>query len=136
MFQQLNDALSGKKSYFIATWAFCGALYMWMNGIGDAESQAILGTVAAGLATLRAGITKNGAAVLIVAVTAGFFLTGCASLGVVDPATGTSPAQDIVTSVGEVASLFGPVAGTAVPIGIASLLSILIALGKVKKPTE
>jgi len=136
MFQQLNDALSGKKSYFIATWAFCGALYMWMNGIGDAETQAILGTVAAGLATLRSGIAKNGVAVVLIAVTAGFFLVGCASLGVVDPATGTTPAGDIVTAVGETAALFGPTAGTAVPIGVATVLSILIALGKIKKPTE
>ena len=136
MLEQIQVALQGKKTNFIAAWAFCGALYMWMNGIGEVEEQAILGTVAAGLASLRAGISRNGAAMLICALTAGIFFVGCASLGTVDPATGTSPAQDIVAAAGDAASLFGPVAGVAVPIGLASFLSILIALGKVAPEDE
>ena len=134
---QITVWLKGKKTNLISIWAFAGALYMWMNGIGEPEQQAILGTVAAGLAALRAGINKNGtAAAMIACATAGLFLLGgCAALGMVDPATGTSPAQDIVAGVSETAALFGPVAGTAVPIGLASLLTVLIALGKVKDAT-
>ena len=59
-----------------------------------------------------------------------FLLAGCAALGTVDPATGTSPAQDIVAGAGDIASLFGPTLGTAIPLGLAGLLSIFIALGK------
>ena len=135
MFDKLQAALVGKKTNLISAWAFCGALFMWMNGIGDVEQQAILGTVAALAASLRAGIAKNGAAaVLIIGASASFFLLGgCAALGVVDPATGTSPAQDIVAASAETAALFGPVAATAVPVGLASLLSVIIALGRVSE---
>ena len=131
--QRLALALQGKKTNFVSAWAFCGALYMWMNGLGEAEVAATLATVSTLAATLRAGIAKNGNAVLI--VTAGLsmiFLVGCASLGVIDPATGTSPAQDIITAAGETAALFGPVIGAAVPVGLATVLSIIIALGRVQ----
>lgn len=131
--ERLTASLKGKKTNLISAWAFCGALYMWMNGIGEVESAAILGTVATLAAAMRAGIAKNGNAVLILAVGASFmFLGGCAALGVADPATGTSPAEDIVAAAGTAAALFGPVVGTAVPVGIGSILSILIALGKSK----
>ena len=135
--EQLMKALKGKKTNLIAAWAFCGALFMWMNGFGEAEVSATLATVAALAASLRAGIAKNGTAMVIICGCASLFLLGgCAALGLIDPATGTSPAQDIVVAAGETAALFGPAIGIAVPIGLASLLTVLIALGKVKPPTE
>ena len=132
MIVRLQKALEGKKTNLISVWAFCGALYMWMNGLGEAEVSATLATVAALAAALRAGVAKNGAGVAVMAITAGVFLSGCAALAKIDPGTGTSPAQDIVASVGETAALFGPAIGTAVPIALATVLSVIIALGKAK----
>ncbi len=135
---QLNSWLSGKKTNILSAWGFCGALFMVMNGYGDDQISVLLATVATLAATGRAAIKKSNGVVpfLIIGSMAGLFLfNGCASLGVVDPATGTSPAQDIVAAAGTGAALFGPVIGTAVPLGLASVLSILIALGKSKEPT-
>ncbi len=132
MIQGLQKALEGKKTNLISAWAFCGALFMWMNGLGEAEVSATLATVAALAASMRAGLARNGGAVALVAITAGFFLVGCATLGVIDPATGTSPAQDIVAGTAEALAPFGVGVGTAVPLALAGILSIVIALGKVK----
>ncbi len=132
MIQRLQKALEGKKTNLISAWAFCGALYMWMNGLGEAEVSATLATVAALAASMRAGIARNGGAVALVAIVAGIFLVGCASLGTIDPATGTSPAQDIVAGTAEALAPFGVGVGTAVPLSLAGILSIIIALGKVK----
>lgn len=137
--EHLNKWLDGKKTNLISAWVFCGALYMAMNGIGDDQLSAIMATVATLAATMRASVAKVGAIVpfMIVGVGASLFLLGgCAALGVIDPASGTSPAQDIVLATGETAALFGTVAGTVVPIGVASLMTILIALGKVKETVK
>ncbi len=132
---QITAWLDGKKTNLVSAWVFCGALYMAMNGIGDDQLNALMATVATLAATMRAAQTK--AAGLVPVLVGGLavsllMLGGCASLGMIDPATGTSPAQDIVQAAGETAALFGPVIGAAVPIGLASLLSIIIALGKVE----
>ena len=131
----LRESLKGKKSYLISIWAGMGALYMWMNGIGEAEQTAILATVAALGASLKAGIVRqNGVAILLVGASASLFFlaSGCATLGAIDPATGTSAAQDLVTASGELASLFGPMAGTIIPVGLGAILSMIITMGKVK----
>ena len=136
MWDLVREALKGKKTNLISAWAFCGALYMWMNGIGEAEQQAILATVAALAASMRAGMARNMPVFLVGGIVASvMFLGGCATLGIIDPATGTSPAQDLVTAITPIAGLFGPIIGTAVPLGLASLLSIIITLGKVKDAT-
>ncbi len=132
MIERLRKALEGKKTNLISVWVFCGALFMWMNDIGESEQQVILATVAALAASMRAGILKSGAAMFLVAVTAGMFLSGCASLARVDPGTGTSLAQDIVAGAADIGSLFGPVLGAAIPPGLGGILSIMIALGKAK----
>jgi hypothetical protein len=66
---------------------------------------------------------------LIVSV---FVLAGCASLATVDPATGTSPAQDIMEEVTASSQLLPPPLNMWVPAGAGLVLTLLIALGKAK----
>ena len=133
MWNTIRNALKGKKTNLISAWAFCGALFMWMNDIGEAEQQAILATVAALGASLKAGIVRNNVAPFLIMGlgTSMFFLAGCAALGEIGPG-GTSPAQDLVASSAELASLFGPMAGTIIPVGLGAILSAIITIGKVK----
>ncbi len=132
---RISEWLVGKKTNLVSAWVFCGALYMAMNGIGDDQLNALMATVATLAATMRAAQTKAAAVAPIVLVgisTSLLMLGGCAALATIDPATGMSPAQDIVVAVGETAALFGPVVGTAAPIVIGTILSLLIAFGKAK----
>ncbi len=127
--------LKGRKTYITSAVIFVGALAAVMNGWGDAQINAFAVALATAVATMRAGIEKSGSQVpkiIIVALIGFLFLGGCAALGQVDPETGTSPAQDIVAALAEGASLFGPVVGTAVPTAAATVLAVLIALGKVE----
>lgn len=139
---RLNTWLSGRKTYIVSAATFVMALAAVMNGWGDAQINSFAAAMAVAVSTMRAGIEKSGTGtgsntykIIIVAVIGFMFLGGCAALGTVDPATGTSPAQDIVAALAEGASLFGPAIGTAVPLAAASILSIIIALGKVQDAT-
>jgi len=135
---KFNAWMSGRKTYITSAAVFVLALAAVMNGWGDAQINAFAVALATAIATMRAGIEKSGSQVLKVIIVAGIgfmFLGGCAALGTVDPASGTSPAQDIVAALAEGSSLFGPAIGTAVPVAAASILSILIALGKTKDST-
>ena len=134
MINRVREALKGKKTNLISVWAFCGALFMWMNDIGETEQAAILATVAALGASLKAGIVRQAVVpmLLIGLGCSSFFLVGCAALGQIDPASGTSPAQDLVAASSEFASLFGPMAGTVIPLGLGAILSAFITIGKVK----
>lgn len=140
MIRKVNRSLRGRKTYIATATMFVFALAAVMNGWGDAQISAAIGSFAAALAASRAGIAKiNGGSttkLIIVSLLCLFLLGGCAALGEVDPATGTSPAQDIVTALAEGSSLFGPVVGTAVPTAAAAVLAILIALGKVEEAEE
>ncbi len=131
---QITAWLEGKKTNLISAWVFCGALYMAMNGIGDDQLNALMATVATLAATMRAAQAKVATLpIIIVGISVSLMmLGGCAALATIDPASGTSPAQDIVVAVGETATLFGPVVGTAAPIVIGTILSLLIAFGKAK----
>lgn len=134
---KLNTWLSGRKTYIISATTFVMALAAVLNGWGDAQINSFAAAMAVAVTTMRAGIEKSGnntPKVIILAFIGFMFLGGCAALGTVDPATGTSPAQDIVAALAEGASLFGPAIGTAVPLAAATVLSIIIALGKVEKP--
>jgi len=133
MIGRIRDSLKGKKTNLISVWAFCGALFMWMNDIGEVEQQAILATVAALGASLKAGIVRQATVpfLLIGLGISATFLGGCAALGQIGPG-GTSPAEDLVGSAAEIASLFGPLAGTIVPVGLGAILSAIITIGKVK----
>lgn len=136
----MMEKLDGKKTYYITGAMFVIALAAVMNGWGDAQMSAAVGGIAAAMAAMRAGVEKSGGGsttkLIIVALLGLFLLGGCAALGTVDPATGTSPAQDIVAALAEGSSLFGPVIGTAVPLVAATLLSLAISLGKVKDSTS
>lgn len=130
--EQMLKMISGRKSYLSAMLVFNLALWGWLNGELDVEKFGILASVAGMGAGLRASVGKlNGkaAAVLLVAGLASLY--GCASLGTVDPATGTTPAQDIQTGTVEpLAALLPPPFSTIVPIASAGLMTLLIALGK------
>ena len=132
MIARLRVVLQGKKTNLISAWAFCGALFMWMNGIGEIEQQAILASVAALGASLRAGMGKATAMFVMMGIS-GLWMAGCAGLARIDPVTGTSPAQDIVAGASDIGMAFGPAFGTVVPLTLAGVLSIIIALGKAKE---
>ena len=137
---QLNAAMSGKKTNLTAAWTFGFALFLVMNGVGVDEAGAIhlaqdqaglgalLTAMSAGMATTRAAIAKAAVPILGVAL-----FVGCASLATVDPATGTSPAEDIVAAVGAITPLFGPGISAAAGGITSGILSIIIALGKAKE---
>lgn len=131
---KIQKWLKGRKTYIVSAAIFVGGLAAVMNGWGDAQINAFAVALATAISTMRAGIEKSGSQVpkvIIVALIGFLFLGGCAALGQVDPESGTSPAQDIVAALAEGTSLFGPAVGTAVPLAAASILSIIIALGKV-----
>jgi len=136
MITRTKTALEGRKTYIMASVMFVFALASIMNGWGDAQTSAAIGAIGTAFAATRAGLDKNNGGstvrMLLICALCLFLLTGCAGLATVDPATGTSPAQDIVAAVASGASLFGPVIGTAVPTAVAAILAILIAGGKAK----
>lgn len=133
---QITAWLDGKKTNLISAWAFAGALYMVMNDIGDDQISALLATVATIAAAMRASNAKIAKAILPLVIGCLFAggLVACASLGTIDPSTGTSPAQDITKASGSIASVFGPAVGTAVPLIVGGILSVIVALGKTKEP--
>jgi hypothetical protein len=139
---QVESWLKGRKTYFLATGMFSLALAALVNGWGSTEIAALGGSIAALTATMRAAVEKSGPnggpnipKVVILTLATGALLTfmvGCAGLGVVDPATGTTPAQDIVSGAQEFSMILPPPLNTMVPVGVAGLLTILTAIGKAK----
>ena len=134
----IQQFLDGKKANMSAGWMFAGAIYLMMTGAtvnpetgdivmlsnGEGQMATILTALSVGLATLRASNTKiqkalkAAAPVLIGTLAVGVGMAGCAALGVTNPDTGTTPAQDLQEQAVALAALFGP--GVAATVSIAS----------------
>lgn len=128
---QMQKWLSGRKTYFLSAAMFTIALTAVLNNWGETELAALAAGIAALTASLRAGVNKSGAAVVMLAAT--LTIAGCASLGKVDPVTGTSPAQDIVSATAPLGAMLPKPFNAIVPGVVGSVLALLIALGKVKE---
>ncbi len=127
---KMQDWLKGRKTYFLSAAMFTIALTAVLNDWGAPEMSALAAGIAALSASLRAGVKSGGIAMLFLAVT--LTIGGCASLGKVDPATGTTPAQDIVTATAPIGAMLPSPFNAIVPGVVGSVLALLIALGKAK----